>query len=528
MTGGQTEPGSNTASILDDCHHEPRTISEAEDQAEPFSVRHEVKYFFGKGIALGLAAMLNWGLPPLVAMMFAGHTPNSAQLQASMGYGRVWFNCTVLMPSVGMFAYCSNVIPGCIGAGRPERIPRYLQRGIIFSLIAMMPLYLLQFFADSIMRSLGVPEVNAIDVGVYCRLMIMSSILTIVDGNIEITLVNLGYARSTTVNSFVCGLALDVGTSFLLIYHLDMGIVGVALSQISVKLGRVIVWGLIICIFGLRRKMCQSPSAGTDVLCRRAEVKTFLGLALPQIMSNFAGWFVFELQVMALANVEGLPKEALAAGSIWVQCEGSLASAQDGWIRITSMRSLVLLGKRDPGAPKAFTLFTVLATIVVAISNVALLIWKDAFCHLVSNDAAVREWLDKILWVLVIHTQTRILSINASVLFVPLDKGMMWTLVMFVCFYIIASPITCSIALTDWVTKDITLKMTACVSNTLIAQIFIFIIGFAYLWRLDWMVAGEVIHRRANNDKREAAQILVDIEQQPAAELTVAGAVFAA
>ena len=36
------------------------------------------------------------------------------------------------------------------------------------------------------------------------------------------------------------------------------------------------------------------------------------------------GWFVYELQIVALANVRGIPKAGLAAGAIWVQCESTM------------------------------------------------------------------------------------------------------------------------------------------------------------------------------------------------------------
>ncbi|CAE8681841.1 unnamed protein product [Polarella glacialis] len=493
---------------------ERQRSADAGEEAPPYSARYEIHYFFGKGIALGLSSLLNWGIPPLVAMIFAGHTANSAQLQASLGYGRVWYNCTVLMPCVGMMGYCSNVFPGCIGAGRADRIPRYLQRGIALSLLIMIPLFVLQIFSDHIMHALGVPPVNAHDVGVYCRIMVLTAIMTILDGNIESAFVNLGYARSATLNSFVCGIGIDIGGTFLLIYKWDMGVEGAALAQLGVGVARVTVWGALAVYYGLVRKLFVAP-AGSEKLFPPKEVKVFLSLAAPQILSNFAGWAIFEFQLMALANIAGITQDALAAGAVWVQIESSLAAAQDGWIRTTSMRSLVLLGKQDPGARKAFRLFTLLASAVIAVSNVFLFIFQDGLCKMVSNDEAVREWLGKIVWVLTIHTQTRILSINASFLFIPLGKGFFGTCVTFVCFYLIGSPISAAVGLTDWFTTSVATKMIACVGTTSIAQIALSLFGFEYMRQLDWLSAGAIINQRANNDKQDLAAALMDVEQQP-------------
>ena len=56
----------------------------------------------------------------------------------------------------------------------------------------------------------------------------------------------------------------------------------------------------------------------------------------------------------------------------------------------------------------------------VAAYNVALYLASAAVTRLVSNDAAVRAAFGGVVWVLIPHTQSRILSIAATCLFVPL------------------------------------------------------------------------------------------------------------
>jgi hypothetical protein len=71
------------------------TGEEAKGPAEPpYSVRNEVRFFFAKGVPLGLSSVLEWGVPPWVAMFLAGHVQESAALQSALGYGRVFYNCT--------------------------------------------------------------------------------------------------------------------------------------------------------------------------------------------------------------------------------------------------------------------------------------------------------------------------------------------------------------------------------------------------------------------------------------------------
>lgn len=114
------------------------------DKAPPFSIWNEVRFFMGRGLPLCLSALLEWGAPPLVAMFFAGATPDSEELQAALGYGRLFHNCTLLLVLIGAGSYCWSVVPGCIGAGRPDRIPTYFRRGVLLTLGLITPSLLLQ------------------------------------------------------------------------------------------------------------------------------------------------------------------------------------------------------------------------------------------------------------------------------------------------------------------------------------------------------------------------------------------------
>ena len=50
-------------------------------------------------------------------MIMAGRTSHSIHLQTALGYGRVFYNITLLMVLWGLSSYFVNVMPGCVGAG---------------------------------------------------------------------------------------------------------------------------------------------------------------------------------------------------------------------------------------------------------------------------------------------------------------------------------------------------------------------------------------------------------------------------
>jgi Na+-driven multidrug efflux pump len=242
----------------------------------------------------------------------------------------------------------------------------------------------------------------------------------------------------------------------------------------SVKISRVIVWVAIMLIFGETKTLCGRAK---EPLLSRIELFMFVRLSVPAILFNFSSWFVFELQIMGLANIAGI-------------------------------RTLTLLGKRDPGASRAFAMLCVMSTSLVALLNVPLLLFPDQVAQAVSNEPEVQQWFSDALWVLVLHSQTRVMSLNAACLFISMGHSTVGVLLNFVCFYCIASPISGVVALTDLVTTSVKWKITACVGTTSIAQTLITVVGYGYLAMMDWDKAGKLIEERANNDLLAQPQMI--------------------
>ena len=541
------------------------------DEEPPYSPRTELAFFFRKGIPLGLSAVLEWGVPPVFSMFMMGQqtggSETSADLQAALGYGRVFYNCSMLMILIGFCAYFQTVLPGCIGAGRKDRIPTYLYRSLAFSFLFMAPMFVLQFFAGDIFHAVGIEKGITDQVNVYCQLMTITGALLIVEVHLECLFINLGYVRCAALNSLLTGLGVDIVCTWFFIRIWSWGMLGAALVQIVVRCSRIFLWMVFVAVFRLHRVMFviggdrrradaavqegqqggrgqqqasgrreeeeeeeevdnddiaadddsqahgrgpsatpSSPSAAivADPIFSVAELKIFLSLNLNQIANFLSGWFVFELQIVAMAHIADIPKAAVAAGAIWIQLESCIAAVQNGWITATNMRTLNLLGKMDRGAPKAFAMLCGLSALVVAVTNVPLLVGGDAIASVVSNDTDVQYWFRQIVWILVIHSQTRISCINAMAIFVPIGQGKRQLVANIVAFYLIGAPIGGVLALTDLGTTSVAAKMGWCVAISTIAQTLLALYGFIFLARLDWAKTSKVINERANTDKKNA------------------------
>ena len=256
----------------------------------PYSFANELRFFFLRGVPLCVYAILSRGVPPFFTMVVAGHTPDSATLQASLGFGRTFYNAVTMMPLQALNSYYANVVPGAIGAQRSDRLPMYFRRSVLLVAIFILPSIVLQMFADSILLALGVPAVNAEGVGEYCRLMVATAWLTLLDNHLEILLMNnLKFVKMANFNSLLAGLGVECLGTYILVYRLDLGIRGCAYAQILARLVRVLLWLSLMLAYNLTRTVLVPPKHATDQLLTRTELREFLKQGLPTYLSYLSG-----------------------------------------------------------------------------------------------------------------------------------------------------------------------------------------------------------------------------------------------
>merc|ERR1719193_2777577 len=119
-----------------------------------------------------------------------------------------------------------------------NRILRYLRNSLLLLTVTMAPVFVLQLFAGLIVENCGVPSDIADEVGVYCRLMIVTSLLLILEIHLQSIFINMGHARCVTLNSLVTGIGIDVFCSYFFICKLELGMRGAAFAQIAVMISR--------------------------------------------------------------------------------------------------------------------------------------------------------------------------------------------------------------------------------------------------------------------------------------------------
>jgi len=220
-------------------------------------------------------------------MIFAGHVEeDSDELQTALGFGRVFYNCTMLMIMFGLLSYHYSGVPALVGANRRDRLPVYFFRSLIISTICMIPMYLLQFFSGDIMHEFGIERHIADQITTYTSYMTVASWLLMLEAHIENVFINLGYTKSAAFNSFVTGLGVDIVSTYILIFHLNLGTKGAALAQITVKTARILVWIALGVRFNLSKYFFGKWN---EKLFDRDEMKEIFGLAIPRVLTFFTG-----------------------------------------------------------------------------------------------------------------------------------------------------------------------------------------------------------------------------------------------
>ena len=74
-----------------------------------------------------------------------------------------------------------------------------------------------------------------------------------------------------------------------------------------------------------------------------------------------------------------------------------MAAIQTGWLSVTRMRTLQLMGMEDPNAWKSYAVLCTLSFLFVAVTNIPLALFPVQLGNVVSNEPDVREWFDRIV-----------------------------------------------------------------------------------------------------------------------------------
>ena len=169
-----------------------------------------------------------------------------------------------------------------------------------------------------------------------------------------------------------------------------------------------------------------------------------------------------------------------------------------------------LLGKRDAGAPKAFSLFLALGLLTsLTVTPLYVPALATVVGHVISNDANVARWFAQITFVLAIKSQTRVLQVTLNCLFVPMGLGRLGVALSVVSFVGVAAPFAIVAVATNAITDSVLTQLRLCLACASIGEAVNALGCALVLLRLNWANAAEVVHARAHSDAASATPLVM-------------------
>jgi len=476
----------------------------------------ETKYFFKQGTPMALSSIFTYGVPPLFTVFLAGHTTNSALLQSTMGYGRLYIMVCSYIFIVGTGQYITAQVSAAYGANRLDRISTFLRTSFLLTMIMFIPISLLLYFSYPILIALNTDPEIAEQTAIYNRWMILNSFFLAILLQLQRILKCLKYNQFCMVISFLCGCFIDMVLCYILIYKLEYGIVGVAMTQILKNLATVLLYLAGISYYGLWTTFFGRTT--NRILLPREEVRTFVSISGPTIGRFFGSWFIFEIQMLVLGEISGITKPAVAASAIWLQSSGALCTVNNSCDEVNVIRAMFHLGRGDGAfARKSFAFLLVLASAVVGIVNIALFLAQDSISTGLSNDKEVQQWLIGIIWLLFVGLQFRVVANTCANTMQSVNHGVAAVAFTFFSAYAIALPICTTIAWGHWVKADLLTRLLFALGIQTITSLCVSVLDGGYLWRTDWSLLAEEVQARAKGKSKsiETEPLLINDKEDP-------------
>ena len=187
-------------------------------------------------------SMLSYSAMTLVDTMFVGRIGPAALAGVGLG-GVVAF--ALLVFSIGLLRGVKVLVSQAVGGGRPERARDFLAAGLLIGLGAGLVTVLLGQVVALLVPAVAASAEAGAHAATYLSIRILGAPLMLAYVAMRETVYGLGQARAPMVASILANLT-NIGLAYWFIFHLDMGVAGVAWSTVAshaVELGVLVGLG---------------------------------------------------------------------------------------------------------------------------------------------------------------------------------------------------------------------------------------------------------------------------------------------
>ncbi|KAG6616046.1 Multidrug and toxin extrusion protein 1 [Phytophthora cinnamomi] len=147
-------------------------LEEPENDAHP-EVKTEVRKLFTLAYPVIFTYVLEF-FPELVSMTLVGHldSPLTKQYLDGVALSTMVLNLTAIGVGFGLATAMDTLCSQAYGAGKPKKLGIYLQSGLIVLGLAMIPVFFVNWYTESVLLMLGQPADVAMFAGRFSQILI--------------------------------------------------------------------------------------------------------------------------------------------------------------------------------------------------------------------------------------------------------------------------------------------------------------------------------------------------------------------
>lgn len=389
-----------------------------------------------------IAALAEYA-PQVIINNVIGHLDNASHAIAVVGLARMFSMMTGSVFITGMLSDLHTTIPQSIGAKRKDLLRYYVQRSFLIVFIIMIPIILIQFFADKILYIIGQPQSLLYDTKIYCLLIIPN-----IYGKAWLFIVqrvaqSLNYNYCVLWVTLFCAL-LIYPLNILFIYKLNLGFIGsaFALDFASIISALIIAIYLYFKDYGFIFKPMLCSKNDINKLIDKKSMYDYLSLSLPGLIQSTFEWWIQQIGTILSGYIVN-PTIAISVTIIIGLMNGIAIMLCWGCYMAITIRVGKYIGAKMQDHAKRSAKVGILISIIISILTALLLsLFRYKIPYFFTNNNEIIDLLSDLIIVLCFLQFFMILYYDISAIYRGIGQQKKSAKIVLVTYYVVSLPIT--------------------------------------------------------------------------------------
>ncbi|XP_021274616.1 protein DETOXIFICATION 49-like [Herrania umbratica] len=343
-------------------------------------VVEEIKQLYAIALPMIITGLLIYG-KSAISMFFMGKLGKEALAGGSLSIGIA--NITGYSVISGLAMGMEAISSQACGAKQWPLMGQTLQRTIAILTVSCLPISILWLNIEPILLFCGQDPVISTVASTYLAFSLPDLLFQSLINPLRI------YLRTQNITiplmlSAAFALALHAPINYILVYHLSLGIQGIAVAVALTDLNLLITLLLYLCFSGI----CDKTWQGWSLECFD-EWKPILCLAIPTCISVCLEWWWYELMIVLSGLLTNAP-EAVATMGILIQATSLIYIFPSSLSLAVSTRVGNELGANQPSKAKISSTIALSCAVLTSFMAMSFMTtMRNAWGQIFTNDKAI-------------------------------------------------------------------------------------------------------------------------------------------